>query len=110
MKAFAIYLLKRLALIAVVAVIMCAIIILLNRSSGQSLKEFREQRVKEWETAVARKEVLVGMPASYALRAWGPPTSRHEKTTQDSSIVLWIYNEGSLTFENGKLTQVRTSR
>lgn len=54
--------------------------------------------------ASVRGPVSVGMSQAKARSAWGAPVKINRSNTSCCQIEQWLYREGYLYFENGKLT------
>lgn len=64
---------------------------------------------KRFEAAVSRGEVMVGMTADQALRAWPFPRHMSTTTTAQGKSELWIYGERSdrtVYIQNGVVTAI----
>ncbi len=74
-----------------------------KKNAAETLATYVKQFGKVYGTAVANRQVKIGMTKAMCEAAWGDP----DHTSTGKTIEVWHYSDGSmLTFTNGKLSHI----
>jgi len=66
---------------------------------------------QEIERAVIERKVIPGMTADQVTMAWGPPGKVNETSRASGALQQWVYPlTGSVSFEDGRVTAIRTGK
>ncbi|HEV2862885.1 MAG TPA: thermonuclease family protein [Pyrinomonadaceae bacterium] len=73
--------------------------------AGKEPQAFADSQRAEFDNAIRKSKVLMGMDPSDVERAWGFPAQRDSLNNTLGEVVIWRYSNAQVTFINGRVTE-----